>query len=371
MKKFESADNKMITGMPPETPEVPPAEKEAKILQQEFQEAADQEQKEGDPKFQIEIFYGAHRTAEDVEGFEKILARADIYIPEMIGHSEEVREIFNGVSEGGTSPEEALTKLEFGPRRFDFHFHRKHLEHSYNSHIPVTFIDVPDGHYLIEKINRNRDELKKNFSMLDFKGDLNALRHYFLQDVEIQRKREEYMRNSLRPRLQEILQKYPDLRKKKKIRVVLSLGIAHMPLVNELRRRGYQARSRPSRSLFVFNIGEEVEQRLFFHKEVSEDLMGQALFEQLFESSFGLIMLDYYHDASDVLRIQRKIAERFHLEDIRSIYKELSAGGRRAGFLALWGILKKKLAEKGITVDYSGKIRFEEEKNIQDEKHTK
>lgn len=348
MKKFESAENKIIVDMPKEIQEVPPEGKEATFLRSEFQEVLDKERKEGEPKFKIEFLYGAHRSAKDAEKLAEIFPGTDIYIPEWHGRSEKSQKMLNEVSEGKISP-------EIGSELFGFRspFFRKVLSIIHNSHAAIILIDVPEDHFLTEESRRSVFDFQSKFSFKDFKADRFCMRNYLNKYVSIQKEREEYMSASFNPRVKEVLRDHPDMRKKDEIRILLSLGAFHTGLGHEFRKGGWSTKSRFSRDPLIFGMEHEAMRMIRFQKEPNDDLLAKCLFSHLFWAAFGNVILGGDEDTLNLTRIGREVASKFSSQDIESIYDELRMRGKKD----LKRILMDKLAAKGITVE-RGKIKF-------------
>lgn len=295
-------------------------------------------QESGNPKISINIFYGQHSTAKDIDGLSKAFAKADIYIPEFWTwrdrELQEYRSMANGVIEpkdvmGAMSPTEEMS------------FIYMHFKMIHNSKKPITIIDVPmddvdnvfltphyEGIYMKETFNEALESKRQK------------IKHY----ANGEKIREAYMQSHLLPKIQELLREYPVLMEKEDVRVLLFLGAGHTQLYHNLIRSGQNATRMFNEMPYVYDFTVEGIRRYAFGNEVNDLLAARIILEELFNNSFGLLLLQRILNSEKRSNIRRKIIAQFSFEEAKDIFERIKQGEDRDK------LFNTKLEEKGIKI---------------------
>jgi hypothetical protein len=184
----------------------------------------------------------------------------------------------------------------------------------YNSHKPITFVDVPKAEH------KKREVGEANWNG-DFSDILVFEREQAVHRLRDSKEREENMLDQLEPRVKALIGEYPSLKDKKEVKVLLSLGLAHDPIYIDLKKRGGEAVRFFGQSSPVFSFGEEGSRRLRFNKPIDDDLASKMYLEMMFNGSFGRDIDRLTEDYMKHMKLRRKIVSQFSFEDAKQIFE--------------------------------------------------
>lgn len=279
----------------------------------------EQERKTSEPKISVHVFLSPHGTKKDIEGFERAFREADVFIPERSGWTKDTLRIFRELSEGKLRPEDVGG--EGGSEELE-----KELDRViYDSHKPITFVDLPEGHAL----DTEGDSLKfpsLQFGPGFFEQNLTGIKNYFKKLADLQKEREWFMLSQIRPKIQELLDEYPSLRDKKEIRVAMILGSVHASFLDLLNTKGFKATKEFSRSSFAFVSAFHVElgKKYASGEPVGDDLVARTAFELCFARAFRKNLTILSRDSCKIDATIRKIASQFSREEIKNMFESAS-----------------------------------------------
>lgn len=268
-------------------------------------------------KVNLRFIFSAHQTAEDRAGFAEQIADTDIIILEMAGWTQKTLELFNAVSGGTTTPDQALAEMKIKKETDPFYDARlKELSDLYGSNKVLLFLDIPKNHQLLEKyfisLTRCEKALKNGES---FREVLNKVKVLVQNGIDLNVKREEYILNSLKTDIPKFISENNDFAKKDKINVLVSMGTGHTGIYHKLKREGAGNISRVFGKLpYSFSLLAEIFRKANFGKEITEeDLIRLAL-----EIRISLLKVP---DSIEWLTndTRRKAINSFTLEEIRDI----------------------------------------------------
>jgi len=310
------------TGAEIEAPIIP---SESENLIESFREnlnrVLEEEQKPEEPKISIDIFYSFHRAPRDLENLAKQFDRADIFIPEVPGWSPWLLQYLRDVSEGRKTPEQVESEKRLSSSL------RKNFEIIYNSHKPITLVDIPEGHPTEERLQ----ELSSSYYLEvvefelgeDFDYKLDFIRQYLKNDADAEKRREKYILFQLKPKIQELLQIYPLLKEKEEIKVLLSFGACHTGVYHALRKTKQKISRRFSMMPFIFGFADEGRMRARFGKEIDNQLAAKILLEANFYKIFGQELKEVTSDTGKIVDLVRKIISQFSFNEIREIFSSI------------------------------------------------
>lgn len=273
--------------------------------------------KEGEPRINVNIFYGYHRKPEDIEAVKEQFTECDIYIPEAMGWTEEDRKLYRSVSSG------AMPKQEFERYKTQLKPHiRSEVEMVYNSKKPIVLIDIPRIHRLYKEFLSYDLSMQKEFqNPASFEQLLQFTRNHIKKIATLQREREEYMLSHLKPTIDQTLKEYPELKRKEVVRVLLRLGATHTPFYHILKKAGEEAvQEHFQEAPMVFLFIDEARRRYQLNKEVNDQLIAKALVESWLSPPHIIDTLPSSNVNKKFIFL-RKFIDQLDDNDIKEIYE--------------------------------------------------
>ena len=302
----------------------------------------EQERKPGEPKISINIFYGSHGTGRDIEGLQDAFAEADVFIPEFWTWRDRELQDFRSLSEGVKKPSDVIKGIDATEEILSFFYTQ--LKMIYNSNKHIALIDVPmdeewggflvphyDGIYMKGTFNEALESKRQK------------IKHYANGNKD----REAYMQSHLLPKVQELLREYPVLKEKEEVKILLFLGAGHTQMYHNLIRSGQKATRMFSEMPYVYDFTTEGIRRYAFGNEVNDLLAARIILEELFNNSFGLLLLQRILKSEKRTSIGRKIIAQFSLEEAKDIFEQLKKGQD------IKQLFEIRLRDKGITIPRS------------------
>lgn len=181
---------------------------------------------------------------------------------------------------------------------------------------------------------------------------ISSWRKIFTDFAALHQEREKYMVR----RLQELKNTLPEeLKNKSNIKILIFLGAYHTEFMHHLYRKNEKV-SRPGPKPYIYGHLTEAQRRHAFGKEVSDDLVAKSIFEYLLDGLFSKELKDAStRNTSSQMIIERRIVEKFSMEEIREIIKQVLAN------LPLETVkenISKKLKDKNIDLPTLQKQRI-------------
>lgn len=282
------------------------------------------ETKEKEPKISYHILYGAHRTAKDFnfKKFKKAFKKADVYVPETVGWDAEAVLIYNSLSLGEITPKQLVKERFFWIEPDSSHF--KIYETIYNSKKPILFADIPKNHELLKEYQLNIGLLNLALDLFEkgrFSSALKIAREATKGLSNYWGSREKVIKQNLRSSIGQLSKDLPQLKDKKEIEVLLTLGMGHPLVYYDLKKEGESVFREFTETPFVLNVLGEIDKRLRFskNKEISDELLAKFIIDELLFAKFKKIT----PDSNKLLKVNRKILSKLNLKDIEEISKEL------------------------------------------------
>jgi len=279
------------------------------------------------PSFEFTIFFGQHLLEEDIpQDFIESFKECDVYIIELMGGDTYIEEL-NKLSMGEIDPNS--TEISHHPNPFM----RKLVGLIYNSHKKIITIDLPENHFIFQRIK----ELFKQEKIILFEGYpfetlINEWKRLLSIISQADMLREAYMLNRLDKELRNLMND-PMFSKKERIKILMYLGAFHTGFYQVLKERfpGSIFR-RFSVMPLVYPFILEVSRRIYFGKEIDDELASKSLLEELlFYSALGLaknprqllIPSKSIKDSYSFHLLLRKLVEKFSYEEIKEFFDEV------------------------------------------------
>ncbi len=297
------------------------------------------ENKEVGPNITVDFFFSPHGTAEDFSRLPEALKKADVYMPETAGWTEDGELLLNDISQGIIGLDELTIR---NPAE------EKQLSALYNLKIPVIFVDIPEGHRLLQEFLRAGTETSKAYTYFfngEFDKAVEKAKEGMVDEVLAIKDREDFIANKLKKELKTLTQKFPQLKNKKDIRVLISLGDVHTSLHQKLKSELQLSKMILGRNTLVFGINDEIIRRLIRDPEevISDTLYARSLMEAFISTELGNIT----EDTNKSNWVTRKLVSALSIDQIQSFCKKL-ATPPPAGTKASTEIYRLKSIQDGL-----------------------
>ncbi|MFA6145836.1 MAG: hypothetical protein WC697_00705 [Patescibacteria group bacterium] len=278
------------------------------------------EQKEKEPNISYHFFYSYHDTAKDIENLGNAFKEADIYVPEAIMHTDEVRGCFVLLSRGLITSEEVAEGMDI--KKNDSRF--REFEIIYNSQKPILFADCPATDTgLVQKLQEWTKALGKgeqNFVEGRLSQAIEEIRSFINIFVEFQEEREKIIKINLNNQLKFFLEKHKEYTNKEKLRVLIKLGAYHTNLYHKFKEEDLSVSREFNQIPITYSIWNEAERMTQFNKDVSDEILAKGLID-IFLMAY---LRDSSNDSEKIIRVNRKLLQSLKLKDIEQISKDYS-----------------------------------------------
>lgn len=270
-------------------------------------------EKKKEPKISYEILHSAHETATDFKKLAQAFSEADVYVPECVDWTPEISADFNALSQGKKTPEELMNKYDL-PENSAW---VRELEIIYQSQKPILFPDLGKGHELDalnEKASTFFDWSFKKFKQGNFSEALKTMRDFVQTAAEYWEKREGIIEDNLKIQLNDLVRN-KELKNKKEIKVLLSLGASHTSVFHSLKEKEPLTKRQFPDLPFVFLSQDEAVRRARFSKEIKDELLAKIFVENPLCNYFCSIT----EDSSKALKITRQLSAKISFEEIKNL----------------------------------------------------
>lgn len=263
-----------------------------------------------------EIFYSPHGNLGDFQGLFKLISNADIYVPEVHGWSEAYLGIYNDVSFGKKTPEQAIREAQTEPEEMN-PLLLEELQTLHNSNIPVVFIDLPE-----EEVPWGKNKIA--VAARDFEGLLENVQFYLEKESVINQKREDHMFDQLKIKVGEIIESHPNLKLKDDVSVLISLGSMHTNFYHRLKESEDRVEREFNVMPQIYAFTDEGIRSYMHGKPVSPELAARILLERVFSEVFESDIEKASSDNTKIELFKRKVVSQFSLDEIRNIFHLLT-----------------------------------------------
>ncbi len=232
----------------------------------------------------MQIYFGAHGTAEDIRGggennaqrsspdrfkrtgLAELYKNADVYVPELHGWTDLALSHLQQLSYGRVTPEQLLAEMSAGfrakiqdpvqkknfkPERDYpmYGFRKGEMEMIYQSYKPVVILDVPRENPKSETLQEHElgESRERPHSTDTFEKTLATIKRHLRTSADLHNEREDFMLSQITPKLEEVFKERPDLKKKPNLQVLMFLGASHTRVAHMLSKYGVKVESHHSR----------------------------------------------------------------------------------------------------------------------------
>lgn len=272
------------------------------------------------PRLSVQFFSGPHATEMDAEGIEERLKECDVYIPEKVSWNQSHLQMWNDISAGNEMPPESPNP-----------FFSKIYEYLYASEKPVAFIDFPEEEWE-KKFLEYQKQLPESLENLSYEEALEFMdRSARLTYQFIQKEREQYMLSRLGPKIVEVLEAHPELKQKKELNILITLGMGHTNIYHQMKKDQEMEVSRDMRySPSMFGYYDEMMRRYMFGKDLPEALRSKALAQGMFRlSSLQNELVNKIRNTSKTISFERYVIGLFSEDEIKAMFEEWKDAKKR------------------------------------------
>lgn len=282
------------------------------------------ETREKEPKISYHIFYSPHWMYRDFKKLEEYFKNpdneVDIYVPEGMGWSKNSVEVYNALSRGEFNALDLAGEYSISLGSCAFR-ESQMLEGSKKK---VLFVDLPQDHELIESLRKSANLSVESISLFkdgEFQSAIQKMHDYALAWADTQLKREELIKQNLKEKIKEFIQDEPELKKKKKINVLMRLGQLHTSIYHVLKKEKLPVSRQFSYKPVIFpSIAEIIRTKMINKdKKISNETLARAIIEMMLHTE----VLHIIGDTEKLTKIERKISSKLNLKDIKKISERM------------------------------------------------
>lgn len=290
---------------------------------------------EREPEINLKFFYAPHGEdkPDDWKKLEDLLPWADVYAIEALGWGEEDRKLYESVSKGAMDLNRA--QLMSDPLR------AREFELLYNSHKPIVFADVPQGHAILAKERLLEWSYRKslsNFRSGRFEDAMAQKTNAMRLLAEEVKQREKY----IRAKIKTLIRKLKEDTEKREVNVLVRIGGGHSLMSRDMEREGVKSNRVFSHSLTLLSFDEEGVKRLVEDKEISSELVAASLVEdELTKRLWNLVSA-----SEPAIYLLRQIISKLTFDDIQQISLALQQGKSLVSEIEVRGIKVPKTKEE-------------------------
>lgn len=232
------------------------------------------------PPIELSFYFAPHGSYEDIRGIEPYIAECDVLLFEEAGESKWPKKYLNKKVRSATGPLEDLIEPVEGEVEEAF------VRAMYGTDKVAGCIDIgrnPKRNALLEDALCEMDSLGMPDD-ISWREAMMTLLIIESESVNLQGIREEVMVNNFELELDDLITKYPELKNRDKLKVLISVGSFHTSLQHRFAARGLGSeRYFPSKP-YIYDPENEVGRSIMFGIPVRERSLGQAVVERTFRS---------------------------------------------------------------------------------------
>ncbi len=263
-----------------------------------------------------DIYFSPHGNLGDFQDLFQRIKGADVYVPEVFGWSQEYLGIYEDVSAGRKTPEQAIKEkqvedAEMNPLLLE------ELRAVHNSNKPIFFIDLPE-----DEVPRGKNRIA--LAARSFDGLLDNVQHYLEEESRLNIRREQQMVEQLGVKVGEVLEANPELKSKDDVKVLISLGSVHTGVYRQLKDNGEKVEREFNSMPHMYSFSDEGVRSYMNDKPVSRELAARILLETVFGDVFQPELEKASEDNTKIDLFKRKVASQFSLDEIGGIFHLLT-----------------------------------------------
>ncbi len=268
------------------------------------------------PKIETNFFFHKHATKEDGQSVGERLKNVDILIQENAGWNSARLNIFNDVSNGTLTPEQAMNMEKQNGKPFLWKdFYAAFLDGLYKSEKKVMLVDVQDDNVVFKNLmnlyassGAYNNLINKSLS---YEETLRRIGNVSKFESDMQKEREDYILENMPNVLTEMLKQNPELQQKENLKILFSMGGFHTRLYHEMKKSGNDVSREFSSMPYNFDPRMSAERNIHFKgMEESKSLLPKITLYLILKKE--LPNLDISHDVISV----------FSDEEIKSLYEK-------------------------------------------------
>lgn len=274
----------------------------------------------------LTVRFTAHNTREDLGQpgeLKRRLRDIDIFIPEYMGIDDKEANLYRKISKGYTSPHQVISYFpDFGQQL---------LEELHRSYVNLAFVDVEFSDPFTSAYLANRTDLDIFFTG-GFDGALQETAKKNKRFMELNALRERIILSRIGPVLQEVIDKNPKFKNKKRVHVLMLIGAIHQSIYFELAKVAHQQRMETSAETPTVNAEglvdieyiatQDYQSRLNMHySQFDFSLSDEELTESLTKGVGSILITQALPWLTTQRHILNEIINLLSTDEIRSLYE--------------------------------------------------
>lgn len=279
----------------------------------------------------IDFFFSPHGDREDIQRLKEHIDAADAVAIEQLYWSEGFKDLFNFVSmanRDNPDDEQKLQEIYDACTDDGDSFNAELLRQIEGTNKPIIFPDIPQDHEFAEtskQLNAEALELDKKTWGQFIKGNyheaIEAMKQSLSLRFQEQRMREKFIEKSLANQIKELKRGNPNFAKKKDLRVIIQYGSSHRTLFHDLRKTGVSTTQSSGYSLDTQGYGDEIKRKMYFGKEISEELYARNIFCGMY---FAAIQRENPKiNVEQATLLTRRSLDRLTAEDVKELSSKM------------------------------------------------
>lgn len=277
---------------------------------------------EQEPAIIVEFFLTPHYFKEDIAEIDEPFKQADVFISENVGWREENVTALNLLAKGELDlndfPQPQNKRVDAGTRL---------RELIANSNKPILMVDLPDKNpilYFNRRLRKDNIEIDRAFYGGRFEEAINKLRISIEVSAAVNRERELMVSRQIKALLPKLKQKFPELKDKKELRILVFLGSNHSGVADLLAAAAPKLKIIKNFGGYTGNdsLGGEIEKKIKSGAEhpALDDLTCARI---IIAGDIAFLTTKNIKDHRKCAMVGRFFAERLSLEQIRKISEQV------------------------------------------------
>jgi len=277
------------------------------------------EKKEKFPKMELIFLYSSHLTKKDARKIKENLKNVDVYCPEGLNFSEKFIDDLNKISQGD---EKVFHRYIFEKKPSDWW--QAILEAIYNSKKIIHFVDISEEEGNLSRgiieMNEKYYEIENYFCSGELKKAIEKLKEYIKENIDLHKQREKIIIENIKRLPQKIISKYPQFKNRKKLRVLLTMGIFHTFLSQEA-KKDFTTKSIFIQKPYIYSRIDQAYRSYRFKSKLDfkDEFYGQIFIEEFISRYLN----DFLESTDRRTELARIISSKVDFKTIEDISKKL------------------------------------------------
>lgn len=285
---------------------------------------ANEEGSETEPAVKVELYFGAHGSANDAEAVKIKFDACDVYIPECFGRTDDLQKAYQTVADDVEARESALcitlkTQLS--------EYMATELEMIRGSQKAIMLVDMPADHPHAPDLLSSLHRMKAPLSADDtFEEAVERATEPLRTFGALQRERERYILEHFRPQLRAVIRNRTNLHEKAAISVLMRMGAVHSGLLSAFRGDGIETERSFQNLPLHFPFEHQIMRSVMFDLDASIDAVAGVLLTKLIDKAIPKFWSERVRDGTlKTLDLMGRIQHACSAAEVRELWDEMRA----------------------------------------------